>query len=74
MMSKRKDATMADEPEITSTHWARPRAAGEGDPSAEANARVVAEIAARCNRPIPYEKLVTRPTAPILYPRDPDAA
>ena len=46
-----------------------PRAAGEGDPSAEANARVVAAIAARCNRPIPYDQLVTKPSINYVRPR-----
>jgi hypothetical protein len=46
-----------------------PRAPGEGDPSAEANARVVAEIAARCNRPIPYDQLVTKPSINYVRPR-----
>jgi hypothetical protein len=39
-----------------------PRAAGEDDASAEANARVAADIAASASRPIPYEQLVTEPT------------
>jgi hypothetical protein len=40
----------------------RPRAAGEGDPSAEANARVASDIAGQANRPIPANQLVTEPT------------
>jgi len=39
-----------------------PRAPGEDDASAEANARVAADIAASASRPIPYEQLVTEPT------------
>jgi hypothetical protein len=51
----------------TRPYW--PRAAGENDASAEANAKVATEIAARCNKPIPYDQLVTRPTAPVIKPR-----
>jgi hypothetical protein len=39
-----------------------PRAPGEDDASAEANARIAADIAAGASRPIPYEQLVTQPT------------
>jgi hypothetical protein len=39
-----------------------PRFAGEGDASAEANAKAAADIAASAARPIPYEQLVTQPT------------
>jgi hypothetical protein len=39
-----------------------PRAPGEDDASAEANARIAADIAAGASRPIPYEQLVTEPT------------
>ena len=39
-----------------------PRFAGEDDASAEANAKVAADIATNAARPIPYEQLVTEPT------------
>jgi len=39
-----------------------PRFAGEDDASAEANAKVAADIATNAARPIPYEQLVTQPT------------
>jgi len=44
----------------------RPRAAGEDDASAEANAKVAADIAASASRPIPAEQLVTQPTSGTL--------
>jgi len=40
-----------------------PRAAGEDDASAEANAKVAADTAASVSRPIPYEQLVSQPTS-----------
>ena len=43
-----------------------PRAAGENDASAEANARVASEIAERAAPPIPAEQLVTQPTSEPL--------
>jgi hypothetical protein len=43
-----------------------PRAAGENDASAEANARVASEIAGRAAPPIPAEQLVTQPTSEPL--------
>ena len=60
---------MTDTTTAPSTRPYYPRAAGEGDASAEANARAAAEIAAKCNAPIPYAQLVTQPTVPILRPR-----
>jgi hypothetical protein len=47
-------------PEAVAAAYA-PRAAGEDDASAEANAKVAADIAANASRPIPAEQLVTQP-------------
>ena len=43
-----------------------PRAAGEDDASAEANARIASDIATRASPPIPAEQLVTAPTSEPL--------
>ena len=43
-----------------------PRAAGEDDASASANAQIAADIAAQASPPIPAERLVSQPTSPPI--------